>query len=333
MAQPPVADPTILAGGYGGAQQPVADPTILAGGQFAAPPGTTPPPGSGQYSQPAISQPYAYPQQQYPPQYAGQQPYQQQPGYAQQPYGYAPQAYPGPPRRNGGSGTIVAVVALIAVVVIGGAVALAYAAGAFDDSSTAASATTSVTPTGPLTGTSTAPVSPGAQGVLIPEYRVAYDVPTAWTIDSEYASVSLTGRTGTFAGRGKTFEGASFCPGSAYRALAGVGTSTESDPAAAATAVAKISAESGYSDSTGGKLTTPTSLTTQSGLTGQFVETSGPWTPRVAGCTVNAYSVYTFAFQNAAGQVLALTILADRNATGELTAAEAKKMITSLRLV
>lgn len=356
--QPPVADPTLLAGGsaqpaapggpgatpqgsgpysqpvvgqpYGAA--PVADPTILAGGQVSAPPGSVPPPGSGQYSQPAISQPYGHPQQQYPPQYAGQQPYQQ-PGYVQQPYGYAPQAYPGPPRRSGGSGPILAVVALIAVVAIGAAVALAYAVGAFEDGSTAASSTTSVTPTGPLTGTSTVPLSPGAQGVLIPQYRVAYDVPSTWTIDSEYASVSLVGRSGTFSGRGKTFEGADFCPGSAYRALAGVGTSTESDPAAAATAVATMSAESGYSDPTGGTLTAPTSLTTESGLTGQFVETSGSWTPRVGGCTADAYSVYTFAFRNAAGQVLALTILADRNTTGELTAADAKKMITSLRLV
>ncbi|MFD3745459.1 hypothetical protein [Nocardia sp. NPDC058633] len=169
--------------------------------------------------------------------------------------------------------------------------------------------------------------------MLIATYRVAYDVPSAWTVHSESDTMSFSNTTGAIDGRGQATEGADYCPGSVYRAMAAVTSTTETDPAAAATRVAKIAAAGGYSDPTGGKVGTPTSLQTQSGVSGQFVETSGPWTPQVPGCTANAYSVYAFGFRNAANTTLVLTLLVDRGTSGELTADQAEKMIKSLRLV
>ncbi|MFE7720964.1 hypothetical protein ACFU44_18195 [Nocardia rhizosphaerihabitans] len=308
--------------------------------------GETPQTGADPYSQPAIpQQPGGYP----PPQYGapqpgygqppyGQQPYAPQPygqqPYAQQPYGYAPQPNPGPPRRNNGAGVIIAVVVVVALIAVVVIAAVVIGASSSDDTSAAATSTTATTvKAGPLTGATTAPATPGSKGVLVASYRVAYDVPSAWSVSAEYDTMSFTTALGSMNGRGQATEGESYCPGSAYRAMAGVTTTTESDPASAAKAVAKIAAAGGYSDPTGGKLTSPTALTTQSGVTGQFVESTGPWKPAIAGCTADSYSVYTFAFKNAADTLLVLTLLVDRNATGELTADQAKKIITSLRLV
>ncbi|MGW6701427.1 hypothetical protein [Nocardia sp. NPDC055049] len=267
----------------------------------------------------------------------GQQPYGSQfgPGqFAQQPpYGYAPQQYSPPPRRNGGSGAIIAAIAVVVVLVIGVAVAVGFAASSSDESTTSASTSTTTTKSGPLSGTSTAPLAPGSKGVLIASYHVAYDVPSAWTLHSESDTMSFSNATGAIDGRGQATEGANYCPGSVYRAMAAVTSTTETDVAAAARSVAKIAAAGGYSDPTGGRISAPTSLKTQSGISGQFVETSGPWTPQIPGCTANAYSVYTFGFRNAANTTLVLTILVDRGTTGELTAEQAKKMIDSLRLV
>ncbi|MFC9472488.1 hypothetical protein ACFTS5_09865 [Nocardia sp. NPDC056952] len=272
----------------------------------------------------------------------GQQPYgsqfgsgqfAQQPAYGQQPYGYAPQQYSPPPRRSGGSGAIIAAIAVVVVLVIGVAVAVGFAASSSDESTTSASTSTTTTKSGPLSGTSTAPLAPGSKGVLIASYRVAYDVPSAWTVHSESDTMSFSNATGAIDGRGQATEGADYCPGSVYRAMAAVTSTTETEVAAAAKSVAKIAAAGGYSDPTGGKISAPTSLKTQSGISGQFVETTGPWTPQIPGCTANAYSVYTFGFRNAANTTLVLTILVDRGTTGELTADQAKKMIDSLRLV
>ncbi len=295
----------------------------MAQDPYAPQPGGAPP----YASQPGTGQPYG---QQFG---AGQQPFAQ-PGYGQQPYGYTPgpQQYSAPPRRSGGSGAIIAVIAVVVVLVIGVAVAVAVSVGSSDESSTA-TGTTTTTKTAPLTGTSTAPLAPGSKGVLIPTYRVAYDVPSAWTIHADSDPMSFSTGAGTVNGRGQATEGADYCPGSVYRAMAAVTSTTETDLAAAAKSVAKISAGGGYSDPSGGALSTPTSLKTQSGVTGQFVETSGKWTPTVPGCTANAYSVYTFGFHNAANTVLVLTILVDRGTTGELTADQAQKIINSLRLV
>ncbi|MEV4206045.1 hypothetical protein [Nocardia salmonicida] len=317
----------------GSGQHPFAPPTVVGQPTYGPQPGVgqdpyAPQPGSGQPYQPGTGQqPYG---QQYG---SGQQPFAQ-PGYGQQPYGYAPapQQYSPPPRRNGGSGMIIAVVGVVLLLVIGVGVAAAFAARSSDESS-ASAGTTTTTKAGPLSGTSTAPLAPGSKGVLIATYRVAYDVPSAWTIHSDSDPMSFTSATGSVDGRGQATEGADYCPGSVYRAMAAVTSSTETDLAAAAKSVAKISAAGGYSDPTGGKISTPTSLKTQSGVSGQFVETSGAWTPQTPGCTANAYSVYTFGFRNAANTTLVLTILVDRGTTGELTADQAQKMIASLRLV
>lgn len=321
--QHPYAPPTVVGQPWTG-QQPYGQQSGMGQDPYG------PQPGSGQpYASPPLTgqQPYG---QQFGP---GQQPFAQQPGYGQQPYGYAPapQQYSPTPRR-GGSGVIIAVVAVIVVLAIGVAVAVAIAARSSDESSVAAGSTTT-TKAGPLSGTSTAPLAPGSKGVLIPAYRVAYDVPSGWTIHSDSDPMSFTNAAGSVDGRGQATEGADYCPGSVYRAMAAVTSSTEADPAAAAENVAKISAAGGYSDPTGGKISTPTSLKTQSGVSGHFVETSGAWTPQIPGCTANAYSVYTFGFRNAAGTTLVLTILVDRGTTGELTADQAKEMIESLRLV
>ncbi|MET9211141.1 MULTISPECIES: hypothetical protein [unclassified Nocardia] len=306
-------------------------------------PGLGQPPQTGPdpYAQPVPPQPYGYPQPQQgaypPPQYGAPQPGYGQAPYGQQPYGYAPQPAPGPPRRGGGggAGVIIAVVVVAVLIVAVGIVAVVLGTRSSDDTTTASSSsvTSAPVPTGSLSGTTTAPVTPGAKGVLIPTYRVAYDVPSTWAVAPSYDTMSFSTANGSIDGRGQSTEGEKYCPGSAYRAMAAVTATTESDPAAAAKTVAKIAAAGGYSDPSGGKLTTPTSLTTQSGVAGQFVESTGPWKPQLSGCTANAYSVYTFAFRNAAGTLLVLTILVDRNTSGEMSADEAKKLITSLRLV
>ncbi|MFC9660199.1 hypothetical protein ACFVJ5_08180 [Nocardia sp. NPDC127606] len=348
------------AGQPGSGQHPFAPPTVVGqpwtGQQtYGQQPGVghdpyAAQPGSGQqtYGQPpgASHNPYAAQSgggQSYASQPGiGQQPYgsqfgpgqfAQQPAYSQQPYGYTPQQYSPPPRRNGGSGAIIAVIAVVVVLVIGVAVAVGFAASSSDESTTSASTSTTTTKSGPLSGTSTAPLAPGSKGVLIASYRVAYDVPSAWTVHSESDTMSFSNATGAIDGRGQATEGADYCPGSVYRAMAAVTSTTETDLAAAAKSVAKIAAAGGYSDPTGGKVSAPTSLKTQSGISGQFVETSGPWTPQIPGCTANAYSVYTFGFRNASSTTLVLTILVDRGTTGELTADQAKKLIDSLRLV
>ncbi|MGW6620071.1 hypothetical protein ACWF99_02500 [Nocardia sp. NPDC055002] len=348
------------AGQPGSGQHPFAPPTVVGqpwtGQQAYGPqPGAghdpyAAQPGSGQQAygpQPgAGNNPYAAQSgggQSYASQPGiGQQPYgsqfgsgqfAQQPAYGQQPYGYAPQQYSPPPRRSGGSGAIIAAIAVVVVLVIGVAVAVGFAASSSDESTTSASTSTTTTKSGPLSGTSTAPLAPGSKGVLIASYRVAYDVPSAWTVHSESDTMSFSNATGAIDGRGQATEGADYCPGSVYRAMAAVTSTTETEVAAAAKSVAKIAAAGGYSDPTGGKISAPTSLKTQSGISGQFVETSGPWTPQIPGCTANAYSVYTFGFRNAANTTLVLTILVDRGTTGELTADQAKKMIDSLRLV
>ncbi|MFC4128228.1 hypothetical protein [Nocardia rhizosphaerae] len=303
-------------------------------------------PAAGPYSQPGIPQPPAgYPGQQpgayAPPQYGvppgyGQQAYPQQPygqqPYGQQPYGFAPP--PGPPRRGNGAGIVIAVVAVFALVVVTGIVAVVIARSGSPETSAAATSTTApATQAAPLTGTTTAPATPGSRGVLVAAYRVAYDVPSAWTIASASETMSFSSAAGSIVGRGQAHEGEDYCPGSAYRVISGITTSTETDEAAASQAIARIAAAGGYSDASGGTLTAPTALTTTSGVTGQFVESTGPWTPRIPGCTADSYSVYTFAFYNAEGTLLVLTMLVDRGTSGELSADAARQIITSLRLV
>ncbi|MFD8100340.1 hypothetical protein ACFV24_12445 [Nocardia fluminea] len=322
--QPPVTGQDPYSSQPGGGQQVFGQQAGAGHSPYAAQPGG----GQPFTSQPGIGQ------QPYGSQFAPGQ-FAPQPGYGQQPYGYtpAPQHYSPRPRRGGGSGTIIAVIAVVVMLVIGVAVAVGFAASSSDESTTVASTSTTTTKSGPLSGTSTAPLAPGSKGVLIASYRVAYDVPSAWTIHPESDTMSFSGATGAIDGRGQATEGPDYCPGSVYRAMAAVTSTTETDLAAAAKSVAKIAAAGGYSDPTGGKISTPTSLKTQSGISGQFVETSGPWTPQVPGCTANAYSVYTFGFRNAINTTLVLTILVDRGTTGELTAEQAKKLIDSLRLV
>ncbi|NKX86125.1 hypothetical protein [Nocardia coubleae] len=243
-----------------------------------------------------------------------------------QTYGYAPQ-----PPRKGNAGLLIgigAVVLVLAVVIV-----TAVVIGTRGDDEAAIAAPTTTTQTAPPTGTSTAPVTPGWKGVLLADERIAYDVPSSWQIASESDSVVILGLSGMFAGTGKASEGENYCPGSAYRGLAGIALSTENTLPEAATTAARIAAEGGYSDSTGGKITAPTSLTTKSGLTGQFVESSGSWTPARPGCTTTTYSVYTFAFEKSAGLPMVMAILVDRGTTGELSADDAKKMIASIRLI
>lgn len=338
--QHPLAPPTVI-GQPGTGQQPYAPPGT--GQQAYGPQGTgqhpymPPPPRMGQdpYA-PQSGSAHPYPSQPgigQQPYGLGQQPLAPQPGYGQPPYGYsaAPQPYSATPRRSGGAGAIIAAVAVVVVLVIGVAVAVAVSAGSSEKTSAASGTTT--TKAGPLTGTSTAPLTPGSKGVLIPAYRVAYDVPAGWTIHADSDPMSFSTAAGTISGRGQATEGADYCPGSVYRAMAAVTSTSETDLASAAATVAKISAGGGYSDPTGGQMSSPTLMKTQSGVSGQFVETSGPWTPMAAGCTANAYSVYSFGFANAAGTTLVLTILVDRGTTGELTADQAKQLINSLRLV
>ncbi|WP_336082406.1 hypothetical protein [Nocardia sp. SSK8] len=325
---PPAGPGQFAQPGFPPPDQSGANSTMLYGAGQTPQPMAPPPAGSGQFAQPVAPQGYPGYQGGYGQQPFGGQPYGQ-PAYGQQPYGYAPQQPQGP--RKGGAGVIVAVVGVVVALVV--VVTIAVVVGSKDSAESTVAASTTVTTTAPLTGTTTAPVTPGSQGVLIPSYRVAYDVPASWTIASASDTMDFYSLSGSISGRGRTYEGENYCPGSAYRGLAGVTTVDETDLAEAATTAATIAAEGGYSSSTHHGRTIPTSLTTASGVTGQFVEGGGPWAPSAPGCTANSYSVYSFAFRNAAGTVLALAVLIDRGTDGELPREQARAMLDSLRLV
>ncbi|MFB7874236.1 hypothetical protein ACFC06_03220 [Nocardia sp. NPDC056064] len=332
MAPPPAGSGQFAQPGFPPPEQPGANSTVLYGaGQVPQP---MAPGGSGQFAQPTPgyadpNAPAAYGNPGYQggyPQQGGQYPQQFGAPYGQQPYGYAQQ----PPRKSN-TGVIVAVVGVVVALVV--VVTVAVVVGSKEPDKTTVAAPTTVPTTAPLSGTTTAPVSPGSQGVLIPTYRVAYDVPASWSISSAADTMDFYSITGSISGRGRSYDGENYCPGSAYRGLAGVTTVDETDLATAATEAATIAAEGGYSSSTHHGRTVPTALTTASGVVGQFVEGGGPWAPSAPGCTANAYSVYSFAFKNAAGATLALAILIDRGTTGELPREQARAMIDSLRLV
>ncbi|WP_153409925.1 hypothetical protein [Nocardia macrotermitis] len=190
-----------------------------------------------------------------------------------------------------------------------------------------------VTPSAPVEATispdtsATEPVIRGYQGVAVPAFGIGYDVPTGWVVEPAHTTWTIGG----FTGRGQADEGARYCPGSGYRAVATLTDSGQGDPARAATAVGTTAAQTSYGGSGGGTATPAVELTTRSGITGQYVETSGTWTPSRTGCSTTTFSVYTFAFRGASGSVLVLTILADRGTQGELTPAQAHEILTSVR--
>ncbi|MFF3569541.1 hypothetical protein ACFYXQ_17365 [Nocardia jiangxiensis] len=167
----------------------------------------------------------------------------------------------------------------------------------------------------------------GYQGVAVPAFGIGYDVPTGWIIEP----ASTTWTIGGFTGHGQADEGAHYCPGSGFRAVATLTDSGQGDPAQAATAVGTTAAQTSYGGSGGGAAAPAVELTTRSGITGQYVETSGAWTPSRSGCSTTTFSVYTFAFRAPSGSVLVLAVLADRGTAGELTPAQAREILTSVR--
>ncbi|MBY8857927.1 hypothetical protein K7711_15680 [Nocardia sp. CA2R105] len=179
---------------------------------------------------------------------------------------------------------------------------------------------------GPDTTTTDAMVQ-GYQGVAVPALGIGYDVPTGWIIEP----ASTTWTIGGFTGHGQADEGAHYCPGSGFRAVATLTDSGQGDPAQAATAVGTTAAQTSYGGSGGGTAAPAAELTTRSGITGQYVETSGAWTPSRSGCSTTTFSVYTFAFRAPSGSVLVLAVLADRGTAGELTPAQAREILTSVR--
>ncbi|MTE13734.1 hypothetical protein [Nocardia aurantiaca] len=282
----------------------------------------------------------------YPP-YAPQQPFGYQPTPAQYVTGQQPmpnytgqQPIPGygqPPAPGGGGPTrislILAAVAAVIVLVGGGIAAYALTRGSSDSATAVPSTTADSAPGHPsATGPSkSGSPEPGGTTVVAPTLGISYDVPTGWTIADPTDITVQTGADGSVIGHGKATEGDDYCAGSAYRTLAFVTRADGSDPAAAATKVAKISAEGGYSDATGGNPGAPIAVTTTSGLTGQRVEASGDWKPSAPGCTTTAYSVYAFAFSGPNNALLVLAILADRGTQGELAAGQAEQIIASIR--
>ncbi|MGW3540722.1 hypothetical protein [Nocardia niigatensis] len=270
---------------------------------------------TGQRSPYSTGQHSAYATGQHPvPNYAGQQPI---PGNEQLP-------------AAAGRRTPYILGALAAVIVLAGCFA-AYTLSQDSSGSSTASATDS--PGGP---SATGPAKPGAPKpgsttVVAPTLGISYDVPAGWTIADPAEITAQTGTDGSVIGHGKATEGNDYCAGSAYRTLVFLTRTDGSDLAAAATRVAKISAEGGYSDATGGNPGAPAAVTTASGLTGQRVEATGSWQPPAPGCTTTSYSVYTFAFTGPRNALLVLAILADRGTEGELRADRAGQIIASVR--
>ncbi|WP_157116599.1 hypothetical protein [Nocardia vaccinii] len=175
--------------------------------------------------------------------------------------------------------------------------------------------------------TTTEAVVRGYQGVAVPFFGIGYDVPTGWVIEPARTTWTIGG----FTGRGQADEGAHYCPGSGFRAVATLTDSGQGDPAQAATAVGTTAAQTSYDGSGGGNASPAVALTTRSGITGQYVETSGNWMPGRPGCSTTKFSVYTFAFLGRSGAVLVLAILADRGTAGELTPVQAREILTSVR--
>ncbi|MEC3914462.1 hypothetical protein [Nocardia sp. CDC160] len=291
----------------------------------------------------------------YPPIDPNQPQGYQQPGYqpTQQFYpGQADPNFPGqqpvpgygrPPAPGGPNRTWLILGAVAAVLVLVGGGIAAYALTRDDSGSTSAAPTSTAgaPPTSkggnPSTskGGSPSPTpsgsKPGGRTVVAPALGISYDVPAGWTISAPTQTSTQSGADGVLIGYARSSEGDNYCPGSAFRSLAFVAQLPGTDLGAAATKAAKIAIEGGYDDPTGGKPGAPVAVTTTSGMTGQQVETSGPWKPTQPGCTTNGYSVYTFAFAGPRNATLVMTVLADRGTTGELPADQAKQMIASLR--
>lgn len=219
-------------------------------------------------------------------------------------------------------------VVLLVIIAVGVTVAsrLPDSAAPAAKAGTGVPATRVATTFGPDT-TTTNSVVPGDRGVVVPAFGIAYDVPQGWIIEPSRTTWTIGG----FTGRGQTDEGAHYCPGSGYRAVATVADSGENDLAQAAKAVGTTAAQTSYEGSGGGTAAPAAQLTTRSGITGQYVEISGTWTPSRPGCSTTTFSVYTFAFHGPSGSALVLTILADRGTPGELPPARAHEILTSVR--
>ncbi|RMI30593.1 hypothetical protein [Nocardia stercoris] len=326
---PAQTDPTLLAGrpAESPALAPPAAPaevspwSAAAQSQYAAPQygqtGAQPVYG-GQGSYPAAAQP-GYPG-------TGSHPVAQ-PGV---PYGYphgGGTRYPSTPfpltvspRRRRRTGPIVAIVAVV-VLLVGGGITAAVLASRHHSSTTAAG----TTPT-------TAAAVPGYRPVAVAGTGIGYQVPLGWVVP-EADSVTLHGTAATVTGTGKSYTGAAYCPGSAYRTEAMVVPVTGSDLGAAATEIATTAAQApeGYSDVSGGRLTPPTAFTSTAGISGKRAQVDGSWAPNPPGCTTTTYSVYTFAFPAPDGSgSLVLTILSDRGTADELSADQATKILSTV---
>ncbi|MFE3752861.1 hypothetical protein ACFXO9_01000 [Nocardia tengchongensis] len=275
---------------------------------------------------PSAMYPGQYPGQQVPPNYPGQPPI---PGYGQ----------PMPAPGGGPNRTWLIVAAIVGVIVLVGGGIAAYALTRDSSGGTTAAPTSTVgsAPTSrPGSPSATGPSKsgapkPGGNTVTLPDYGISYDVPNGWTIADRSDTELQTGADGSFVGHGKATEGNGYCPGSAYRTLAFVTRAEGGDPGAAATKVARISAQGGYSDASGGKPGAPAAVTTKSGIAGQQVESAGTWKPSLSGCATTSYSIYTFAFTGPKNALLVLAVLVDRGTPGELPADQAKQIIASVR--
>ncbi|WP_216892690.1 hypothetical protein [Nocardia alni] len=245
-----------------------------------------------------------------------------------QPPGYGPPGQPMPgyggPRKNR-TGLIIGIVVVV-VLLIGGGIAALVLTDRSSSSNNASSSSSERSTTVDPNSTTTPAVIPGYQGVAVPAFDVAYDVPTGWAIES----AATTWLIGGFTGRGQADDGAHYCPGSGYRAVSTVTDSGLQDPATAATSVGSTAAQTSYGDSAATAVPA-VPLTTLGGIVGQMVETDGNWTPNQPGCTTTSFSIYTFAFPGPKGSALVLTLLADRGTAGELSPDLANQIITSIR--
>ncbi len=274
---------------------------------------------------------YTTPAGSYPPPTAGYPtPSGSYPMVGAQPPGYGPPGQPMPgyggPRKNR-TGLIIGIVAVVVALLIGGGIAALVLTQRSSSSNNASSAVSSATSaTVDPNSTSTPAVIPGYQGVAVPTFNVAYDVPTGWAVES----AATTWLIGGFTGRGQADDGAHYCPGSGYRTVSTITDSGLPDLATAATSVGSTAAQTSYSDPAG-TATPAVPVTTLGGIVGQMVETDGKWTPNQPGCSTTSYSIYTFAFAGPTGSALVLTLLADRGTPGELTPDLANQIITSIR--
>ncbi|MBH0779145.1 hypothetical protein [Nocardia bovistercoris] len=202
-----------------------------------------------------------------------------------------------------------------------------------DEPSMVSALTTSerqIVPKAPAARSTETPLIPGYQVVVAPDSGAAYDVPWEWTV----ADSTRTGGVGVppnaVGGKGYTFEGKNYCPGST-RSIAFLTGADIPDSAAAAAELGIRTARAAYPDSPAGATPGPPEPldSIDGNQHGAFVETRGAIGNAKPGCATR-YTVYTFATPTDTGNFI-MVIAADTGVPAAVDPETARRIFTSIR--